>query len=226
MNEKTKNLNGKAVIPTMSVLSIICLVVGISFIAIPYFTNGKNIKSALQTWSNFYIYYLAVILLVMLPFYLKDLKKRGVSPELLKKEIIDKNKLIGDILFGLLGGILTFIITVLIVSFTPIKGIGSGQKDLTPILIQFLTLVIIAPLVKEIVFRLYSKLFLEEKYGMLVSVLISNIIFGVFDWHTTGISFIAGLLWYAFYIKRRRLIVPIVAHGSVNLISIICSIIS
>ncbi|AZV56712.1 type II CAAX endopeptidase family protein [Clostridium sp. AWRP] len=226
MNEKTKKLNEKAVIPTMSVLAIICLVVGLSFIFIPYFTNGKNMQSALQTWNNFYIYYLAAILLIMLPFYLKDLKKRGVSSELLKKEIIDKNKLIGDILFGLLGGILTYIIAVLIVLFTPIKGIGQGLKDSTPILIQFLTLVIIAPLVKEIVFRLYSKLFLEEKYGMLASILISSIIFGIFDWQTTGISFIVGLVWYAFYIKRRRLIVPIIAHGSVNLIPIIFSIIS
>lgn len=225
MSERTdKKFNGQAVIFTMSILSAVCLIVGISFIAIPYFTNGNNIKSALQVWSNAYDYYLAIILLVMLPFYLMDLKKRGVDFTLLKHEIINKNKLVGDILFGLLAGILSFIVIALIGSFTPIKGIGG--EDFTPFVIKFFTLVIIAPFVKEIVFRLYPKLFLEGKYGKLSAVLISNIVFGIFDWHTMGLSSVAGVIWYIFYIKRRRVIVPMIAHGSINLISLILALLS
>jgi membrane protease YdiL (CAAX protease family) len=226
VNEKVEILDSKAAIPKMLILSIICLVVGVTFILVPYFTNGNNMKAALQIWGRAYIYYLAIILLVMIPFYLKDLKKRGVTSKLLKQEIIDKNKLIGDILFGLLAGILSLVLVALISSLTPLKGISSGEKDPTPVIVKLVTLVIIAPIVKEIVFRLYSKLFLEEKYGMLSAVLISNVIFGIFDWQTMGLSFIAGILWYLFYIKRRRLIVPMIAHATINLIAIICVLIS
>ncbi len=226
MNEKSEKLNGKGAILTMSILAIICLTVGLLFMAIPYFTNGNNMHEAIQTWTNAYIYYLAAILLVMLPYYLKDLKKRGVSFELLIQEIIDKDKLWGDILFGVLSGVISVIICLVIakieMSYLPNKG-NTNVSDHTPILIRLLVLCIIAPFVKEIVFRLYSKLFLEEKYGMFPAVLISSIIFGVFDWHNGGISFIAGVIWYLFYIKRRRLIVPMVGHCMINLIPIILS---
>lgn len=110
MNENTKKLNRKGAILSMSILSIICLIVGILFRAVPYFTNGHNMHLALQTWSNAYDYYLALILLAAFSCYLKDLKRRGVSFKLLKHEIVDKDKLGGDILFGLLAGIISIIV--------------------------------------------------------------------------------------------------------------------
>lgn len=221
MNENTNELNGKGAILSMSILSIICLIVGILFIAVPYFTNGHNMQLALQTWSNAYDYYLALILLVAFPCYLKNLKKRGVSFELLKHEIVDKDKLGGDILFGLLAGIISIIIGygfMYILSLLFPNKAAQNVSDNPPILVYLIVLGVIAPFVKEIVFRLYSKLFLEEKYGMLPAVLISSIIFAVFDWHNRGASFFCGLIWYLFYIKRRRLIVPMIGHSLINVL--------
>lgn len=129
----------------------------------------------------------------MLQYYLKDMKKRGGSFELLKQEIIDKDKLWGDILFGVLSGVTSVIIWLVIVkiemSYLPNKG-NTNVSDHTPIIIKLLVLCII---------------------------------FAVFDWTNGGLSFFAGLIWYLFYIKRRRLIVPMVGHCMINLIPIILS---
>lgn len=49
MDEKPEKLNGKGAILTMSILAIICLIVGVLFMVVPYFTNGNNTHAAIQT---------------------------------------------------------------------------------------------------------------------------------------------------------------------------------
>ena len=50
--------------------------------------------------------------------------------------------------------------------------------------------------------------------------------FGLLDWFNMGHSFVVGLLWIWGYKKSNHLIVPMIAHGGINLIAVVFYIIT
>ncbi|MBR6849368.1 MAG: CPBP family intramembrane metalloprotease [Lachnospiraceae bacterium] len=45
--------------------------------------------------------------------------------------------------------------------------------------------------------------------------------FAMLDWYNFGLSFIIGLIWIWAYKKSGHLISPMIAHGGINIISLI-----
>ena len=48
-----------------------------------------------------------------------------------------------------------------------------------------------------------------------------NVMFAMLDWYNFGLSFIIGLIWIWAYKKSGHLIFPMIAHGGINIISLI-----
>ena len=62
--------------------------------------------------------------------------------------------------------------------------------------------------------------------GETTALLLFNMMFGLLDWFNMGHSFVVGLLWIWGYKKGKHLIVPMIAHGGMNLISVVFYIIT
>ncbi|MBR1385047.1 MAG: CPBP family intramembrane metalloprotease, partial [Ruminococcus sp.] len=65
-----------------------------------------------------------------------------------------------------------------------------------------------------------AKHFCGDVFGETAALLMFNVLFGMLDWFNMGHSFIVGLLWIWGYKKSGKLIVPMIAHGGMNLISV------
>ncbi|MDL2246291.1 CPBP family intramembrane metalloprotease [Methanobrevibacter sp. OttesenSCG-928-K11] len=80
--------------------------------------------------------------------------------------------------------------------------------------------VIIAPLFEELLFRGIILQKLNKRLGIIVSILISSILFGII--HDLGgifSAFIFGICMCILYIKSNNILVPIFAHALNNLIA-------
>ena len=78
----------------------------------------------------------------------------------------------------------------------------------------------------EIFFRGFAKNFCAGVLGETTAFLLFNMMFGLLDWFNMGHSFVVGLLWIWGYKKSKHLIVPMLAHGGMNLISVVFYIIT
>lgn len=163
-----------------------------------------------------------IVLFTVLPAALLLYKSNDIS---LKAAVYDKKYLPTDIFTGLiLGGISSAIAY----PFSLMKTLGCSYThvnnlDKSPWLyiLIFLSLSVTCGILKEIYFRGFAKYFLADTFGMNISILFTSILFCIVDWQNMGSSLILGLLWGFMYKKKDRLIIPIIAHGTLNCIGII-----
>lgn len=94
------------------------------------------------------------------------------------------------------------------------------------IVLMAISLGIVSGICKEIFFRGFAKNFCSGVLGETTALLLFNIMFGLLDWFNMGHSFVVGLLWIWGYKKSKHLIVPMIAHGGMNLISVVFYIIT
>ncbi|MCA1032893.1 CPBP family intramembrane metalloprotease [Bacillus timonensis] len=87
---------------------------------------------------------------------------------------------------------------------------------LTPML--FIVVAILAPILEEVIFRKIIFGSLYKKFNFWISALISSFIFGVVHRELEHLLMYAtmGLTFSFLYVKTKRIIVPIVAHVSMN----------
>jgi uncharacterized protein len=87
---------------------------------------------------------------------------------------------------------------------------------LTPVFIVVTS--ILGPILEEIVFRKIIFGTLYQRYNFIVAALLSSIIFGVIhmDFVNILIYTATGLAFAFLYVKTKRIIVPIIAHVSLN----------
>lgn len=195
--------------------------------------NYKNSMNLLDFASyanaNLNIYCLVLILanMFILPFALCLYKKNKLS---LKNEIYEKKNLKKDILLGIVLAIVSSLISLLslIVNKGRTELAFSGWNALSfgQVVLMFISLVLVSGICKEIFFRGLCKNFCGNFWGENLSFLLFNIMFGLLDWFNMGHSFIVGLIWIWGYKKSKHLIVPMIAHGGMNLISILFYIIT
>lgn len=184
--------------------------------------NLLDIASYANADLNTYCLVLILANLILLPSAILLYKQGGIS---LKKEIFEKSSLSKDIVLGILLAIASSAISLL--SFIVMKGrtdlafAGWDRLTVSEIVLMIISLGIVSGICKEIFFRGFAKNFCGSVLGETTALLLFNVMFGLLDWFNMGHSFILGLLWIWGYKRSKHLIVPMIAHGGINLISIV-----
>lgn len=189
--------------------------------------NLLDIASFSNADLNTYCLILILANVILLPKALLLYKNSGIS---LKDEIFSKEYLVKDIVLGmLLAGISSAIslLSLLVVKGrTDLAFAGWGRLSVSEIILMTVSLGIVSGICKEIYFRGFAKNFCGSAFGEITALLLFNVMFGMLDWFNMGHSFIVGLLWIWGYKKSKHLIVPMIAHGGMNLISVVFYIIT
>ncbi len=184
--------------------------------------NLLDIASFANADLNTYCLILILANIVLLPKAVLLYKENGIS---LKKEIIAKETLIKDILLGTALAIVSSVVSLfsLFISMgrTELAFQGWSRLSVGEIILMIVSLGFISGICKEIYFRGFAKLFCGDVFGETTALLLFNVLFGMLDWFNMGHSFLVGLLWIWGYKKSGRLIVPMIAHGGMNIISVV-----
>lgn len=184
--------------------------------------NLLDIASYANADLNTYCLVLILANLILLPSAILLYKQSGIS---LKKEIFEKSSLSKDIALGILLAVVSSAISLL--SLIVMKGrtdlafAGWSRLTVSEIVLMIISLGIVSGICKEIFFRGFAKDFCGSVLGETTALLLFNVMFGMLDWFNMGHSFIVGLLWIWGYKRSKHLIVPMIAHGGMNLISVV-----
>ena len=103
---------------------------------------------------------------------------------------------------------------------------GWDRLTVGEIVLMAISLGFVSGICKEIFFRGFAKNFCGSVLGETAALLLFNMMFGLLDWFNMGHSFVVGLLWIWGYKKSNHLIVPMIAHGGMNLVSVVFYIIT
>lgn len=216
----------------------IMITTALTFIVAGYeiFSSSQNYRSGMNLLDiasfanadlNTYCMVLILANIIMLPRALLLYKDSGIS---LKDEIFSRDSLVKDTLLGVGLAFISSIISLL--SLIINKGrseyafTGWGSLSVGEIILMTISLGIVSGICKEIYFRGLAKNFCGSAFGEIGALLLFNVMFGMLDWFNIGHSFIVGLLWIWGYKKSKHLIVPMIAHGGMNLISVVFYIIT
>lgn len=177
-----------------------------------------------------YVPYTMIFILTLigvLPFSLLLFRSSKID---LKKAVFEKGKLAGDIITGIIGGIISSVISL---PFYIMRNAGCTYeiKDIQDrsvwfVIMILLSLVFICGCLKELYFRGFAKHFLSRHFGENTAFFMTNLLFSIVDWQNMGSSFFMGILWSWLYKKRERLIVPMIAHAMVNLTGLLFTILT
>ena len=184
--------------------------------------NLLDIASYANADLNTYCLVLILANLILLPSAILLYKQSGIS---LKKEIFEKSSLSRDIVIGIILVVVSSAISLL--SLIVMKGrtdlafAGWDRLTASEIVLMIISLGIVSGICKEIFFRGFAKNFCGSVLGETTALLLFNVMFGMLDWFNMGHSFIVGLLWIWGYKRSKHLIVPMIAHGGMNLISVV-----
>lgn len=194
-----------------------------------YQTGMNLLDIASYANANLSMYCLLLILanFILLPSAILLYRKSGIS---LKEEIFDKSSLSKDIILGIALAVISSAISLfsLVIARGRTELAFGGWNKLTvgEIFLMTISLVFVSGICKEIFFRGFAKNFCGTILGETTALILFNMMFGMLDWFNMGHSFVVGLLWIWGYKKSKHLIVPMIAHGGMNLISVLFYIIT
>ncbi|MFC9449679.1 CPBP family intramembrane glutamic endopeptidase [Bacillus cereus] len=99
-----------------------------------------------------------------------------------------------------------------------------GSVAISPL--ALISIVILAPLVEELVFRYAAINILSCKFNKIGCILVSSLFFSImhFDFPFVFGYFLIGLVLAAIYVRTNRLLVSFVVHSSMNLIVVMLQI--
>jgi membrane protease YdiL (CAAX protease family) len=102
------------------------------------------------------------------------------------------------------------------IDLPPLIYFDSNSYPFLPNLLNFLSLVVLAPIVEEVAFRGMLLHRWTHKWGMTKAILFSSLIFGVV--HPDPIGAMAfGIAMCIIYLRTQSLVIPILCHGLTNL---------
>lgn len=193
--------------------------------ALGFYKPGMNLLDiASYVQANKQIFAFTFILgnLVLFPGAWLLYKANGIS---LKKEIFERETLLGDILWGIILAIIASILSLLWLpvykSRTELAFVEDGRMGVGLTILYVISLVFVSGICKEIYYRGFAKRFCGTIFGEVTALLLFNMLFALLDWYNFGYSFVLGLVCIFGYQKRKRMVVPMIIHGGTNLISII-----
>ena len=198
------------------------------FMAYTHYKQGMNfIDIASYVTSNRYFYYLILIAanMILLPGAVLLFRENGIS---LKDEIFEKKTLGKDILTGIialaLSGIAALLQTLVYKGQTDLA-FKAGSPSIGITVMGVIALTLVSGIVKEILFRGLAKVFCGPVMGEMCALILFNVMFAMLDWYNFGFSFILGLICIWAYKKTGHLIAPMIAHGGINFIALVYSIV-
>ena len=207
--------NGSA--PIVGLVFLPALVVAaVGLVLLAHFrSQAVNLAEALQPWHRAYYVFLPTALVLVFPLLLRGLRRRNI---VLSQQWVSSRTLLGDLAVAVLAAVCGLVAAVVYVRVTHFA--LPHPTHLPAPLWRIVVLVILAPPIKEVAFRLYPLRLLEPRLGAFPAYFLGTLAFAIVDWHNLGASFMAGSIWYLFYRWRPRLIVPTAAHALANLIAI------
>ncbi|SDB61205.1 CAAX protease self-immunity [Ruminococcaceae bacterium FB2012] len=183
--------------------------------------NLLDIASFANADLNTYCLVLILANIILLPKVLLLYKENNIS---LKNEIYSKETLGRDIALGAVLAAVSSAVSLLSLLVnkgrTELAFAGWGRLSVGEIVLMIISLGFVSGICKEICFRGLAKRFCGDVFGESAALLLFNVLFGMLDWFNMGHSFLVGLLWIWGYKKSGKLIVPMIAHGGMNLISV------
>lgn len=225
----SKNQNAEKAIRITTTLTLIVAGYEI-FRSCQNYRSGMNlldIASFANADLNTYCLVLILANIILLPRALLLYKDSSIS---LKDEIFSKDSLIKDTILGLslaaISSMISLLTLVVNKGRTDYAFEGWNGLSISEICLMIISLGIVSGICKEIYFRGFAKNFCGSILGETAALLLFNVMFGMLDWFNMGHSFIVGLLWIWGYKKSKHLIVPMIAHGGMNLISVVFYIIT
>ena len=184
--------------------------------------NLLDIASFANADLNTYCLVLILANIILLPKALLLYKENGIS---LTKEIAAKETLGKDIALGIVLAIISSVVSLLSLLVnkgrTELAFGGWSSLSISEMILMMISLGFVSGICKEIYFRGFAKRFCGDVFGETAALLLFNVLFGMLDWFNMGHSFLVGLLWIWGYRKSGKLIVPMIAHGGMNLISVV-----
>ena len=194
--------------------------------------NAFNLQEREWYWSSIaYHYYAHALWLVFLigAFYFAKVDIQKFFGGLPRREHLTQLLWVDAFLFCLAAVLVTLIfVPVSYVSpdfaswwlawfTTPIVFFDQAQGfPVAANIASFVSLVILAPLLEEVVFRGYLLQRLWRKLGLVNAVLLSSALFGAIHQDTLGAAIFGAGMCYL-YLQTRSLYVPILAHALYNL---------
>ncbi|QWG36305.1 CPBP family intramembrane metalloprotease [Bacillus mycoides] len=94
-----------------------------------------------------------------------------------------------------------------------------NQSDEKDIIFRFISVVIFAPIVEEIVFRGFLLHRLAYKFGLPTAIVLSSLIFGILHIQNIFGAIIIGFVYCIIYVQTESLIAPILIHFIWNLLT-------
>ncbi|MDD6991887.1 MAG: CPBP family intramembrane metalloprotease [Oscillospiraceae bacterium] len=183
--------------------------------------NFLDIASYANADLNTYCLVLILVNIIFLPSAILLYKQSGIS---LRYEIYEKKSLGRDITAGVVLAVISSVISLLSLiagkGRTELAFAGRSSLSAGEIVLMIISLGFVSGICKEIYFRGFAKNFCGSVFGETAALLLFNAMFGMLDWFNIGHSFIVGVLWIWGYKKSGHLIVPMIAHGGMNLISV------
>lgn len=202
-------------------ITYICFIFSALYVFAPILINGFGIPK-----ENAFLYVKligSILTTIIILFLLKPDIKRGVS-----KDALPFKKSIKWVILGFFMVLVTQIIAGLIETYIfSISAVSERTQSKTDILdslslimllINLVTTIIFAPLFEEIMCRKIIFGTLYTKTNFFIASLVSSIAFAVphMDFKHL-LSYIAtGFVLSFIYVKTKRIIVPIIAHSSIN----------
>lgn len=184
--------------------------------------NFLDIASFATADLNTYCMVLILANIILLPHALLLYRQNGIS---LKNEIYEKDSLGKDVALGLILAMISSAIGLVSLLLnkgrTELAFAGWDKLSTSETILMIISLGLVSGICKEIYFRGFAKNFCGKILGETEALLLFNVMFGMLDWFNMGLSFIVGLLWIWGYKKSKHLIVPMIAHGGINLISVV-----
>lgn len=145
------------------------------------------------------------------------------------KNNISSVKLVHFVLLVLLGLFLSLTINSIFIytGFIKLSIVPSGIDDtviyIIAMIIRIFTSCVIGPFIEELVFRGFLFNSLSKRMNVILSALLTTIIFAVMhiSISTVIFAFITGLVFIYFYIKTNNLLVSFTIHSSCNIMALV-----
>lgn len=202
-------------------ITYICFIFSALYVFAPILINGFGIPK-----ENAFLYVKligSILTTIIILFLLKPDIKRGVSKDALPFKKSIKWVILGFFMV-LVAQIIAGLIETYIFSISAVSERTQSKTDildslsLIMLLINLVTTIIFAPLFEEIMCRKIIFGTLYTKTNFFIASLVSSIAFAVphMDFKHL-LSYIAtGFVLSFIYVKTKRIIVPIIAHSSIN----------
>ncbi|HHY75062.1 MAG TPA: CPBP family intramembrane metalloprotease [Bacillus bacterium] len=176
--------------------------------------NGVSREHAMAIWT---VISFSVGLLIVLLILIPDMKERH--------QTVGRVSRLAAMGWASIGVVLAFLAQIVAAQIEMLLGIEVGSENTeilvkiameTPIFIVVTS--VIGPIFEEIIFRQIIFGSLYKKFNFWIAAIVSSLIFAAvhFDFTHIIIYTAMGLVFAFLYVKTKRILVPIVAHVSMN----------